>query len=261
MQTLLGKVTVLVTYAVAVCDVVQMSSICITDMFSPIPKHVAIVLVMIEYYLIVMCLTSLLALTVTKYISIFYGHFIDMFEEQTLVRLLKVVLILFPCLVTVVEYVILSNVNDVDNYQLKVFGYKKVDSHAERSKLAIVFINVSLLVNLYARIEYSSIQANDTDTSLVVKLLRWYRTTHDQSGQYLSADMQSDFSVKTFRTVAACGLVVVASFVNNLFLSGDRPLWTQLTFIISATVIMPFIFILNHSGMRTTLKKMIIYVN
>ena len=255
MQTLLGKVTVIFTYAATVCDIVKMSALCVTHMFSPMPKYVAMVMVVIEYYLIVVCLTSLLALTITKYMSIFHGHVIDMFEERVLVYFLKVFVVLFSGFVAVVEYLVLSNFEDLYNYQQKASGCEKMDAHAEQSKSVIVFINVVMMVILYVRIEYSSLQANDTNSGLLVKHLIWFRRTDAHNGQVSDADMQSEFSIKTFRAVAACGLLVVGIFVYKHFLADT--LWANLTFIISATVIIPFIFILNHPGMRSTAKKII----
>ena len=74
------------------------------------------VLTVIELQTILMFYVALTAMTVTKYLSIYHGHLMELLDEIWVVKRVKMVVFLVPAFLVFLEYGFISRFEDLANF-------------------------------------------------------------------------------------------------------------------------------------------------
>ncbi len=254
MQTLLDKVMIIFTRVVGICGAIKSLSLVVNEIYAPFSLPTAMISVILEYYIVAMTHLSMLLVSVTKYLSIYHGSLIEAFPEDRVIQGLKLTLLALPVLICTVEYTALSNFDDLSQFQQKYLGYQKPERTIEVTNKGLFFANLVMLTCLYVRIEMDAINVQDTTAGRLAKMVAWIKMFQVNHGQIQVSD--STYSMATFRYVALLCLPLFFYFwIWSLI--GIPFIWWMLIVMTFFGTVLPAVFVLRHSGMRNTAKKML----
>ncbi len=270
MQTLLGKVimveTHIYTLEITVYGILFSTSSTLSQ-YGYINDTVAKIGTVLAYVSFLLFFLGMFMCILTKYCSIYHGSFLNALDEDTILGNVKLILALVPLTLALLEYVLITPVNESPIYLLLRHGRAEGTPSAEKAKLLLILSTLIAMIVLYVRIEHDHFQFKESSslTSWALKLSKWFTSCqpaeNNNSNEQQQQQQQNDneqsspaYGTTATRAVATLGFMLSGVIVYQLV--GDK-IDTRYTIAFSyviITVMAPFTVILNHEG----LKKMVI---
>ena len=251
MQTLLGKVIVLLTQVFSANMAFIEASFCLLELFGPFNATIALILWFPMISGILMVYLSFLSTMITKYLLIYHApHMADVSEDNFL-KELRILLIAFPIVATLLEWKMLSNLEELATFQMLHIGLTKSDAKLEVTMVTMILVTFSVMAAMQCRIEYDALQANDDQTGFLPVIMECYENCRNENSQ----QSVSGYAIKVTRIAVGLGLVLLIIIVIQMFGGADNTKWNQLFFATIMTNVMPILFIQSHPQMRKTVWK------
>ncbi len=115
----------------------------VIDGFGTVSYPIAVLLQLTDFFSISTFQLSLLAVLLTKYLTIYYGSLIDSLDDNQIILVVKVAAFGLPWIFMLIQYVFLQDIDQSILFQLKYLGYTTSGSEME---IMIIFGNVSNLI-------------------------------------------------------------------------------------------------------------------
>ncbi len=222
MQTLHGQVIAIFTKVVAIVTALLNGTYVAINLIGTVPRFPAIIWTAGEIWTACLFYLSLFSMLVSKYSSIYFSPFVAELNEETTLKVLKILLIIGPTILVSIEYTFLSNVDDMATFQLRHLGYTKTDAKLENVIFYMVLLNIFTGSILYSRIEHSAIQANDGNsgclTKIFLKVAKYFKTSN--SGQQ-EPEVEFGYNIKVMRVALICGFLTVPILAFQFFGGAD----------------------------------------
>ena len=254
MQTLLGEVIIIMTKMFSFTHIIKFVSHSIYELFpgTTFPKGVSVVWVLVEFASSHMFTQSLFVVVVIKYLSIFHGTFLALFDEEKLLRKVKIALVISPLLFDALEYSCLSNMEYMVTYQHKYLGYKDLGAQEEKSTKPIFYVTVMLALVMYFRIE-KDVPEGGIFARMLKKLTALKSCCN---GENQEEHITIGYNIRVIRLLTISLLAGTFLSVYNL-IYGLSEIVTMLSYITISNIIIPLIFVCKHDDMTKIAVKLL----
>ena len=200
-----------------------------------------------EMTTILMVHISAFSLVLTKYLSIFHGPFLAIFDERKLLKKLKMTILILPTILVTIQYTVLStNFEHLANFQNKFYGYYKPISRSEIITKFLKNVNFVSAISLYFYIEYRN--------GLLQKIKNHFKNS-------LCCKKTSDSTNKTELfgyQIQIIRLVIFFLCLTLLVSIIKLPRkWHVFYTITMMTVFVPLVVIFKHDGLTKTAVKLL----
>ena len=254
LQTFLGKVIVLFTYSFVGLTIYVAAFLTyvtldfartITDADS-----LALILTAAADNFFVGIEFDALLVVITKYLSVYKSQWIFALNEQRAIRFLKLMALLVPLILTILEFTLITNPKDAE-----LFRILKGPKHENKRKVEVTkaFMSLSLIlatVLLQLRLEYDNFRHGENPTCCLHFIFKFF----DRSPNNLNQDSADPLEYKmSILRLAACFLTIVGGIVNFLFwsYSGYIDVYKVVLLVyVFLNVVMTTLSIYNHEGLR-----------
>ena len=250
MQTLLGKVIVICLKVTALTFLVVVIYVSTwVGMFGQVNKIVAKILACMMSYIGAMFYLSVMSVTLAKYLSIYHGTFLhDLNEKQTL-RYVKHFLGIAPLVLTIAEYIWLTDVETTQQYLVlrSATGSElsKYGIHYGYIVIGEIFATSASTVYLQFCIEVDHYRKQEHGGWMSRIVNRWIRNQSQDIDESSSVYKLSVTRVTAFIGIVLCGIISFSLSRESVDFSV-----LLLVFLVVLTNVCPAIFIACHPGMK-----------
>ncbi len=249
MQTLLDKVTIFFTKMFPTCLTLICLNVCFVELFAPLPRWISVLSTMLDYVCTVAFYMTVQLVTVTRYTLVYHGSLAEGLNEQSVMKTFKIVCLVTTLVLLIMEYLFLSNIDNLGTFQLRRYGYAKPGSSIEVGIPGSVIVTLLFVIAVHLRIELDGFNANDDNVSKIAKLRKWIR----QSG----TTTDSGISVRVLQIMVAISILAAILLVYILTGGGKNTKVTQMVFLFVLSCVLPTITIFKHNGMEHEAWKMV----
>ncbi len=248
MQTLLTKVSVLMSRTTTVVVFILSVNEVGYAIFQPKSKVLAAITTMLDYSAVLLFYPTLLFVVVTKYMLIYHGSLIENISEERLLSRFKIFLGGFVLFGVFIQYTFITDVQESGTFQLRYLGYVTSNSKVEVGIPLLVFTTVISLAILQVRLEIDCYHSEDKDSGLLGKLMKLKRESKEEI-------QNIGYSLKVFRGLMFVCLLMSVVMLYQTFRGGQDRKWNKMILVTTIAGVIPIIFISKHDGMKTIAKK------
>ncbi len=210
---------------------------------------------------------------IAKYLSIYHSLLINSVREDTVIDVLRILLLILPWILTLIEYIYFNDIRNFGFYQLYRRGKASPEANVEVTLMLTFFVLSILATILQTRIELDSLKFNDGIG--VIKHFQDLFVNHDQpnpggsrrpsrasgevdvesagSGSGQGGGMHFMPIVIRFVFLCLCFLMIVV--MVNAVRGNEEPHHSFFVLYISFYSILPWIFVLNHASIKEIIKN------
>ena len=256
MQTLLTQVTILSSKSCTGIMILGAFLQVSTELIDQFPKWLALAYTLGEVYTGQMVYVIIFFVITTKYLSIYHGERLASFNDDKLLKLMKIGLFAVPTVLVAVEFLYLSDYKDMSLFQVKFYGKAKANSHLSRVSSLSTMIVFAAIATLQLRTEYDSLNGQDVKTGCATKLWACIKTLRRQ--QYLEQpleDVDPDYSIATVRVLILYVIVVITVLAYQQFGGAETTKWNFLVSLSFFFNVIPLTLVVRHDRMKALAVK------
>ncbi len=252
MQSFLTKVIVIFVNVFHIVSIYGPVMFSLRELFGPMDYKLAAALSVAEYLVGVMFYFTVLMVTTTKFLSIYHGTIIDEVNEEQMLPFLKRLVVIFPLILTPLEFSLWTNIEDTESFQFFFKEKPSVNSRLGYGMLILVFINFIAAILLQAHIEYNFYQQQSSGNNIgwIGKVTKWVLARSYGKDEEDSTVNGEGYKLSITRAIVAL-IFILAVCVTVLAIF--KILTFQMTLLIFYVIladVCPLIFIYNHPNMR-----------
>ena len=256
MQTILTKVTILVTKVFAAVISTIISNACIAELIGPFSRSMSIFSTILDYVCVIVFYSTVTMSVLTKYALIYHGPRFAGVSERIVTRVFAFLCCILAPIMTFFEYGYFSTFDNLGLFQQRLLGYSKPNAQLELGISGSIFVTMLAFLFLQIRIEIDAFKADsDFNKGLIVRIAKAIRS---RSNTAADTDTGTFFGYNV--SVLRTGMVIVLAgcliIVYQLSGGEQNTKWNQATFLFVLSAVLPTIFIWKHDGMKTVAKKM-----
>ncbi len=219
-------------------------------LYGPLSYVSSCIVAVTEYVIVIWFYSTILLMTLTKYCSIYHSTFIGDLNEVTVIKYLKVTILIYTTFLTWIEFTHWTRFEELGPFQL-VYNPGKIGLPTRIGYGEYVFALVNLIaaIALLSRMEYDLHNQQETeDIGCLSKLKRWF-----VSGNAIllsSMDNQEEYTVHIARfTVLVTVILFLTILAQVLFQILSFRSMTLVFFVLMGNLC-PLVFILSHARIR-----------
>ncbi len=254
MQTLLGSVTLMFVKTSSCVFIGLNSLLCIPAILGPFSRSMSMTISILDNLLLWSFFLNLLILLATKYVSIYHATSVSELNEGQILTSLNLIIIVLPVILAILEFAYVSNIDDMTLFQLNYLGQPTANSKIERTSASLVFLNFSIMLILQLRIEIDNSRIQDVEGGLVSRIVLVLRSTNSNAVNV--SNLLQNYSIQSARRVVLFSMVIFLMVIKRIIGddgNGSSVRWIQLTGLGIIEVAVPWLFILNHQSMKTSI--------
>ena len=163
---------------------------------------------------------------------------------------LKLLIGLLPILYVSTNYGLFSDVRDLHLYQLATRGAASPDSKMDLGALLCIMLSFVIIVLLQLRIEQDNgIFEGDSGSCSCCQVCKWFRPNHVTNRE------ESPYKPTTMRILFVVLSLIAGTIVFRFAAGPWVSRYTNIVLYILVACVCPWIFVLNHRGMRRIAKN------
>ena len=250
MQTFLSKVVVLFVQVTQGSTLIVTLTLIFGELHGRFNDMLAFSFAITEYIVTLIFYSSLLMVTLTKYLLIYNSAFMSDVNELKVMKYLKGFLILFPLIMASVEFTFWTKIEQTEAFKMFHSGKEQLPTSFGYGKIILVLCNFAAAILLQVRIELDVYnRPNHENLGLITKLKSCFATTQPHHGE--------EYKLNVARIVFAIAFVLGVFFLVQVLFQVVTFRLAILFFYVLLGDICPLIFIFNHPSMRSHFIKTI----
>ncbi len=255
METPLSRVVILFTNVSSYCTVVIAITFSTSAMLPSMSHMLAMSLSIFQFISYYHFYMVLLAMSITKYASIYHSHFMEDIDEEVSLQIINRIVVMSPLFMGYLEFNACTKLEDTVLYCLLTLENQDQCSSENIGYFlpSLIFVNFVFIVILQSRIEYDQMKSKEGNLSILGKLKRFFRV--NKTGNQNQAT--TGYSLSVPRVMVCLGGFLVTMLVIQLASKRLSFQVNNLIFFVTFGNICTPIFIFTHKGLRQHTRKVL----